>query len=40
MTPDEKSKLYTAIGYSEAAVDPTMPKRVCVIMLGIQICPA
>ncbi|XP_032873462.1 vacuolar protein sorting-associated protein 13A isoform X1 [Amblyraja radiata] len=27
MTPDEKSKLYTAIGYSEAAVDPTMPKR-------------
>uniref|UniRef100_A0A4W3I3M5 Vacuolar protein sorting 13 homolog A n=1 Tax=Callorhinchus milii TaxID=7868 RepID=A0A4W3I3M5_CALMI len=27
MTPEEKSKLYAAIGYSEAAVDPTVPKR-------------
>ncbi|XP_066567209.1 intermembrane lipid transfer protein VPS13A isoform X2 [Amia ocellicauda] len=26
MTPAEKSKLYQAIGYSEATVDPTLPK--------------
>nr|XP_015222054.1 PREDICTED: vacuolar protein sorting-associated protein 13A [Lepisosteus oculatus] len=26
MTPAEKAKLYQAIGYSEAAVDPTLPK--------------
>ncbi|NXY44196.1 VP13A protein, partial [Ceuthmochares aereus] len=26
MTPEEKAKLYAAIGYSETAVDPTLPK--------------
>ncbi|XP_049752971.1 intermembrane lipid transfer protein VPS13A isoform X1 [Elephas maximus indicus] len=26
LTPDEKAKLYEAIGYSETAVDPTLPK--------------
>jgi len=28
MTPEEKAKLYAAIGYSETAVDPTLPKSV------------
>ena len=28
MTPAEKNKLYTAIGYSETAVNPNLPKNV------------
>lgn len=28
MTQEEKAKLYAAIGYSETAVDPTLPKSV------------
>lgn len=28
MTPAEKSKLYAAIGYSETAVNPNLPKNV------------
>lgn len=28
MTREEKAKLYAAIGYSETAVDPTLPKSV------------
>ena len=28
MTSEEKAKLYAAIGYSETAVDPTLPKSV------------
>lgn len=28
MTLEEKAKLYAAIGYSETAVDPTLPKSV------------
>ncbi|KAG2465751.1 VP13A protein, partial [Polypterus senegalus] len=27
MTPEEKAKLYKAIGYSETAIDPTLPKE-------------
>lgn len=30
MTPAEKAKLYTAIGYSETAVNPNLPKNVSV----------
>ncbi|KAM8960573.1 intermembrane lipid transfer protein VPS13A [Pelodytes ibericus] len=42
MTSDEKSKLYAAIGYSETAVDPTLPKSyeaisVCVKLLSMSI---
>uniref|UniRef100_UPI00398E4939 intermembrane lipid transfer protein VPS13A isoform X2 n=1 Tax=Pristiophorus japonicus TaxID=55135 RepID=UPI00398E4939 len=37
MTPEEKSKLYTAIGYSEAAVDPTMPKRYEAVKLSVKL---
>lgn len=33
MTPQEKDKLYAAIGYSETAVDPTLPKTVSVVWL-------
>lgn len=28
LTPEEKVLLYEAIGYSETAVDPTLPKTV------------
>lgn len=28
MTPAEKAKLYAAIGYSETAVNPNLPKNV------------
>lgn len=28
LTPEEKALLYEAIGYSETAVDPTLPKTV------------
>lgn len=34
MTPQEKDKLYAAIGYSETAVDPTLPKTVGVIWVS------
>lgn len=34
MTPQEKDKLYAAIGYSETAVDPTLPKTVGMIWVG------
>ncbi|KAM4808096.1 intermembrane lipid transfer protein VPS13A [Rhinophrynus dorsalis] len=42
MTPEEKAKLYAAIGYSETAVDPTLPKTyeamsVCVKLLSMSI---
>ncbi|XP_075684410.1 intermembrane lipid transfer protein VPS13A [Rhinoderma darwinii] len=42
MTSEEKSKLYAAIGYSETAVDPTLPKTyesmiVCVKLLSMSI---
>ncbi|XP_072137655.1 intermembrane lipid transfer protein VPS13A isoform X1 [Mobula birostris] len=37
MTPEEKSKLYTAIGYSEATVDPTMPKRYEAVKLSVKL---
>lgn len=33
MTLEEKAKLYAAIGYSETAVDPTLPKTVSKIWL-------
>ena len=28
MTPEEKAKLYDAIGYDEEDIDPSMPKEV------------
>ncbi|XP_075067122.1 intermembrane lipid transfer protein VPS13A isoform X2 [Mixophyes fleayi] len=42
MTPEEKAKLYAAIGYSDTAVDPTMPKTyeamiLCVKLLSMSI---
>ncbi|XP_067839210.1 vacuolar protein sorting-associated protein 13A isoform X2 [Heptranchias perlo] len=37
MTPEEKAKLYTAIGYSEAVVDPTMPKRYEAVKLSVKL---
>ncbi|XP_073399904.1 intermembrane lipid transfer protein VPS13A [Dendrobates tinctorius] len=42
MTSEEKSRLYAAIGYSETAVDPTLPKTyesmiVCVKLLSMSI---
>ncbi|XP_040272989.1 LOW QUALITY PROTEIN: vacuolar protein sorting-associated protein 13A [Bufo bufo] len=42
MSTEEKSKLYAAIGYSETAVDPTLPKTyesmiVCVKLLSMSI---
>lgn len=36
MTPDEKNKLYTAIGYSETAVNPNLPKNVSPSCLIVQ----
>lgn len=33
LTPAEKSKLYTAIGYSETAANPNLPKNVSHIPL-------
>ncbi|XP_053322855.1 intermembrane lipid transfer protein VPS13A isoform X2 [Spea bombifrons] len=40
MSPEEKAKLYAAIGYSETAVDPTLPKSyeaisICVKLLSM-----
>lgn len=39
LTPEEKALLYEAIGYSETAVDPTLPKTVrcffCLIPQGL-----
>ncbi|XP_060693948.1 vacuolar protein sorting-associated protein 13A isoform X1 [Hemiscyllium ocellatum] len=37
MTPEEKAKLYAAIGYSEAVVDPTMPKRYEAVKLSVKL---
>ncbi|XP_041042655.1 vacuolar protein sorting-associated protein 13A isoform X2 [Carcharodon carcharias] len=37
MTPEEKAKLYTAIGYSETAVDPTMPKRYEAVKISVKL---
>ncbi|NP_001086434.1 vacuolar protein sorting 13 homolog A L homeolog [Xenopus laevis] len=42
MSPDEKTKLYAAIGYSDTAVDPTLPKtfeamRLCVKLLSMSV---
>ncbi|XP_078070643.1 intermembrane lipid transfer protein VPS13A isoform X2 [Mustelus asterias] len=37
MTSEEKAKLYTAIGYSEAAVDPTMPKRYEAVKISVKL---
>ncbi|CAH2294187.1 vacuolar sorting-associated 13A isoform X1 [Pelobates cultripes] len=42
MTPEEKAKLFAAIGYSETAVDPTLPKSyeamiVCVKLLSMSV---
>ncbi|XP_038659808.1 LOW QUALITY PROTEIN: vacuolar protein sorting-associated protein 13A [Scyliorhinus canicula] len=37
MTPEEKVKLYTAIGYSEAAGDPTMPKRYEAVKISVKL---
>ncbi|KAE8633133.1 hypothetical protein XENTR_v10001793 [Xenopus tropicalis] len=42
MSPEEKVRLYAAIGYSETAVDPTLPKtyeamRLCVKLLSMSI---
>ncbi|XP_063769904.1 intermembrane lipid transfer protein VPS13A [Pseudophryne corroboree] len=42
MTPEEKAKLYAAIGYSDTAVDPTLPKTyeamiLCVKLLSMSI---
>ncbi|XP_048449432.1 vacuolar protein sorting-associated protein 13A [Rhincodon typus] len=37
MTPEEKAKLYAAIGYSETVVDPTMPKRYEAVKLAVKL---
>ncbi|XP_061483494.1 intermembrane lipid transfer protein VPS13A isoform X2 [Rhineura floridana] len=37
MTPEEKDKLYAAIGYSETAVDPTLPKTYEAIKLYVKL---
>ncbi|XP_062985430.1 intermembrane lipid transfer protein VPS13A isoform X2 [Elgaria multicarinata webbii] len=37
MTPQEKDKLYAAIGYSETAVDPTLPKTYEAMKLYIKL---
>ncbi|XP_029472303.1 vacuolar protein sorting-associated protein 13A isoform X2 [Rhinatrema bivittatum] len=37
MTPEEKRKLYAAIGYSEATVDPTLPKSFEAMKLSVQL---
>uniref|UniRef100_A0A670J176 Vacuolar protein sorting 13 homolog A n=1 Tax=Podarcis muralis TaxID=64176 RepID=A0A670J176_PODMU len=37
MTPQEKHKLYAAIGYSETAVDPTLPKTYEAIKLYVKL---
>ncbi|XP_030049580.1 intermembrane lipid transfer protein VPS13A [Microcaecilia unicolor] len=37
MTPEEKNKLYAAIGYSEASVDPTLPKSYEAMKLSVQL---
>ncbi|XP_077792121.1 intermembrane lipid transfer protein VPS13A isoform X2 [Podarcis muralis] len=37
MTPQEKDKLYAAIGYSETAVDPTLPKTYEAIKLYVKL---
>ncbi|XP_067886095.1 vacuolar protein sorting-associated protein 13A [Heterodontus francisci] len=37
MTPEEKAKLYAAIGYSEVVVDPTMPKRYEAVKLSVKL---
>ena len=38
LTPEEKTLLYEAIGYSETAVDPTLPKTVkCFLALYLNI---
>nr|XP_033782936.1 vacuolar protein sorting-associated protein 13A isoform X2 [Geotrypetes seraphini] len=37
MTAEEKNKLYAAIGYSEASVDPTLPKSYEAMKLSVQL---
>uniref|UniRef100_A0A8D2LEQ8 Vacuolar protein sorting 13 homolog A n=1 Tax=Varanus komodoensis TaxID=61221 RepID=A0A8D2LEQ8_VARKO len=37
MTPEEKDKLYAAIGYGETAIDPTLPKTYEAIKLYIKL---
>uniref|UniRef100_A0A8C6Y4F4 Vacuolar protein sorting 13 homolog A n=1 Tax=Naja naja TaxID=35670 RepID=A0A8C6Y4F4_NAJNA len=37
MTPQEKDKLYAAIGYSETAVDPTLPKTYEAVKLYVKL---
>ncbi|KAL8203303.1 UNVERIFIED_CONTAM: hypothetical protein K2H54_047579 [Gekko kuhli] len=37
MTPQEKDKLYAAIGYSETAADPTLPKMYEAIKLYVKL---
>ncbi|KAM9329208.1 intermembrane lipid transfer protein VPS13A [Gastrophryne carolinensis] len=37
MTPEEKAKLYAAIGYSETAVDPTLPKTYEAVVLCVKL---
>ncbi|XP_077200846.1 intermembrane lipid transfer protein VPS13A isoform X1 [Paroedura picta] len=37
MTPQEKDKLYAAIGYSETAADPTLPKKYEAIKLYVKL---
>ncbi|XP_075454841.1 intermembrane lipid transfer protein VPS13A isoform X2 [Ascaphus truei] len=37
MTPEEKAKLYAAIGYSAAAVDPTLPKSYEAMILSVKL---
>ncbi|XP_069482006.1 intermembrane lipid transfer protein VPS13A isoform X2 [Ambystoma mexicanum] len=37
MTPEEKNKLYAAIGYSSTAVDPTLPKSYEAVKLAVQL---
>ncbi|XP_039606495.1 vacuolar protein sorting-associated protein 13A isoform X2 [Polypterus senegalus] len=37
MTPEEKAKLYKAIGYSETAIDPTLPKEFEAMKVSVQL---
>uniref|UniRef100_A0A803SKW8 Vacuolar protein sorting 13 homolog A n=1 Tax=Anolis carolinensis TaxID=28377 RepID=A0A803SKW8_ANOCA len=37
MSPEEKDKLYAAIGYSETAVDPTLPKTYEAMKLSVKL---
>ena len=32
MTPEEKAKMFEAIGYHEGQGDPTLPTEVCIIL--------